>query len=149
MKKQLSMLGIIILMITLCVLFRLTFITGHSMEDTLKDGQVYVSTPVFGEIKRNDIVVVDVKDIIGQIIIKRVVGIPGDVIEIKDNELFINGEFVEEPYIFEPMITADIVVELADDEYFVCGDNRNNSLDSRSEIIDSIKRERIVYKIIK
>lgn len=65
--------------------------------------------------------------------IKRVIGLPGDTIEIKDGAVYRNGERLIEPYIKEPMRPAGTVsrVELGDDEIFVMGDNRNESCDSR------------------
>ena len=81
----------------------------------------------FKDIKRFDIVVVDAKD---ELIIKRVIALPGETISYKDNTLYINGKKVEEKYSYG--ITDDFEsVKLKKDEYFVMGDNRQNSLDSR------------------
>lgn len=150
MKKKNFLIGIVILLLWIiaCFNFRLTIINGYSMEDTLKENGFHISTIHTDEIQRNDIVIVDVQDIVGEIIIKRVIAIPGDTIEIKDNVIYLNGIILEEDYLKEPMQTADICVTLGKDEYFICGDNRNNSLDSRSEIIGIIRKKQILYKLI-
>jgi len=90
-----------------------------------------------------------------QMYIKRVVGVPGDTIEIRDEQLFRNGALVDEPYVFEsevidprqlaPELRDTRQRTLFDGEYFVLGDNRRNSLDSR--MLDSIPRDDIVGKV--
>lgn len=149
MKQKLKI-GIFFL-IALCIIytFRFTIISGHSMENTLYDKETYISTPNYIFLDYNDIVVVDTQDIIGQIIIKRIIGLPGDTIVIINNKLYVNNNLIDEYYLKEPMQTADISVVLKDDEYFVCGDNRNNSLDSRATFIGPIKKEKILYKLLK
>lgn len=104
-------------------------IEGDSMLPTLhsKD-QVVVSlvTPI----NRGDLVILKNRD--DQEIVKRVVGIPTDTIEFKNNQLLINGERLVESYIYEQDYEVDdFQVELDDQSYFVLGDNRKRSLDSR------------------
>ena len=63
---------------------------------------------------------------------KRVIGAPGDTVEIRDNAVYVNHKQIEEPYLNEPMKTRDCICKLKEDEWFVMGDNRNHSLDSRA-----------------
>lgn len=127
--------------------FRITFIQGYSMEDTFENKQVCVSTPVYSELSIGDVVVAQ-SEVLGQVIIKRIIACPGDIIEIRDNVVYVNGEVLPEPYLKESMVTANIYIKLANDEYFLCGDNRNNSLDSRTEFVGPIKEEEILYRVL-
>ena len=80
---------------------------------------------------------------------KRVIGVPGDTVQIKNGRIYVNGtEFTEKvdvASIEDAGLAADAVT-LGDDEYFVLGDNRNNSEDSRYANIGNIKREYIIGK---
>ena len=124
-----------ILIIIIVLLFKRYIVSpirvnGQSMYPTLKNADMMIlneTSYYFKDIKRFDIVVVDAKD---ELIIKRVIALPGETISYKDNILYINGKKVEEKYSYG--ITDDFEsVKLKKDEYFVMGDNRQNSLDSR------------------
>lgn len=121
-------------------------VVGPSMEDTLLDGDIMLLnkfTYNYNEIERFDIVVVDY---IGELIIKRVIGLPGDLIEYKDGSLYINGDIYEEPFLSEDTYTEDFILEdrIPNDYYFVVGDNRAESKDSR--IIGLINKKDIEGK---
>ncbi len=80
-------------------------------------------------VKRNDIVVANWGD---TPIIKRVIAVPGDTLEIREGQVFLNGWYLNEPYIKEPMEAQNYgPIVLGENQYFLMGDNRNRSMDSR------------------
>lgn len=124
---------IIILVVVIVRTFIVTpaIVDGASMDNTLKDGQLVIINKFiyrFDDIKRFDIVVVS-NEINNDKIIKRVIGLPNETIMYKDNNLFINGELIKTDYDFGD--TEDFTKTTKDNEYFVLGDNRVVSKDSR------------------
>lgn len=124
-------------------------VDGESMLPTLNNGDKAITDGLFykiGGIDRFDIVIVEHKKFDSKLV-KRVIGLPGETIEYRDSVLYINGEKVEEEFLPEGMITEtmhgnDILpVTLDDDEYYVLGDNRENSTDSR--MLGPIKKNQI------
>ena len=124
-------------LIILILIFKSYIITpirvrGNSMEPTLEEGDIMIldiiSTKV-SDLKRFDIVVVDQGK---ELLIKRVIGLPGEKLEYKSSNLYINGKYVEDPYKDNYERTENLVVNIPEGEYFVLGDNRHNSLDSRT-----------------
>ena len=140
-KKQI----LFILMLTVIVLFR-TFvlqriiISGNSMSPTLNDGNVVWAwkNPT---LDRNDIVIIK-KD--GTLYIKRIVGMPEETVEIKNGKAYINGKELQEE--FDEMESEEQKIQLKENEYFVLGDNRNDSTDSR--IWGAIGKEEITGEIV-
>ena len=137
---------IVIILVLLVKQFIITPIkvNGASMNDTLYDKDIMILDKIsynFKKIERFDIVVIN-KD--GEYLIKRVIGLPGEIVEYKDNNLYINDELVEEN--FKHKVTDDFKLEeiIPEDSYFVVGDNRGDSLDSR--IIGLIKEDEILGK---
>ena len=106
----------------------------------------------FDEPQRGDIILFEYPVDEKQTYIKRVIGLPGETVQIMDDgSIYINGEKLEENYGMEVIKPETIgraaePIELGDDEYFVMGDNRNNSSDSRTDMVGNIKRENIIGK---
>ena len=130
---------------------RVSVVTGHSMDSTLYDKQkLIVSRTAYTfdkEPERGDIIVASSPKLEVEYIIKRIVGLPGETVEMRNNEIYINGQKLNEPYIKEPMINnEDNSWTLGENEYFICGDNRNNSLDSR--VIGPIQKKQIFGKVV-
>ena len=90
-------------------------------------------------LKRFDIVVVDEGS---ELIIKRVIGLPGELVEYKNNKLYINGKKVNDKYASKE--TEDFSILVPKGEYFVLGDNRTNSLDSR--VFGTFSKDKILGK---
>jgi signal peptidase I len=132
-----------------------TVVDGISMQNTLQDKEQLMVEKVsyrFSNPKRFDIVILMPfgKDV-DELYVKRVIGLPGETIQIKDEKIYINGKVLDEDYGKEPILDGGIAKEpitLGKDEYFVMGDNRNESGDSREEYIGPIKRNLIIGKAI-
>ena len=130
-----------------------TSVVGQSMSETLENGdQILVNRFMYKVIwpKANDVIVfLPNGNEKSHYYVKRVIGVPGDTVQIKNGRIYVNGtEFTEKvdvAAIEDAGLAADAVT-LGDDEYFVLGDNRNNSEDSRYANIGNIKREYIIGK---
>ncbi|MCK6580258.1 MAG: signal peptidase I [Anaerolineae bacterium] len=112
-------------------------VEGASMEPNFHTGEyILVSrlSYLLGDPQRGDIVVFHYPNNPQQDYIKRVIGRPGDTVEIRDRLVYVNGEALNEPYINEACTNScsDRVWEIGADEFFVMGDNRNHSSDSRA-----------------
>ena len=128
-----------------------TRVSGSSMETTLSDGDNLIVDKLsyrFQDPKRFDIVVFPYKYEENTYYIKRIFGLPGDTVQVKDGYTYINGELLESDiYGAEVMIeagTASEPITLGEEEYFVLGDNRNHSLDSRDPSVGILKREDLI-----
>lgn len=133
--------------------FRSVEVKGVSMENTLEHGDIVIINRWL-KLENGDIVVY--KNNRDEKIIKRVIGCPGDVVDIKFNglydDVYVNGEMLDEDeFIKETMYQkgdADYPVTVPDGEYFLMGDNRNVSNDSRQKENGTIPREKIMGKVI-
>lgn len=127
-----------------------TGVIGLSMYPTLDDGDNLLVDKIsyrMHEPERFDIIVFPEPETGEKNYIKRIIGMPGETVQIIDGEVYINGDLLEEHYCQELMDyygVAEEPLEIAEDEYFVLGDNRNNSKDSRVDVVGNIKREKII-----
>jgi signal peptidase I len=108
-------------------------VDGFSMRPTLEDGEFVLVNKLsyfFGEVNRGDIIVFHFPVNPEEELIKRVIGLPGDRVMVQNNQVFVNGQALNEPYIAQsPLYDGEWTI--ADRHYFVLGDNRNNSNDSK------------------
>ncbi len=125
-------------------------VEGPSMQPNFHTGQVLVVSRVnylLGNPKRGEIVVFNAPDVPPDEppYIKRVIGLPGDTVEIRDTKVYVDGVELYEPYINEPCSAGSCPNKswtLGPNEYFMMGDNRNHSRDSRA--FGQVPRERII-----
>lgn len=127
-----------------------TQVSGESMETTLSDGDHLIVDKIsyrFRDPKRYDIVVFPYRYEENTYYIKRIIGLPGETVQIVNGYVYINGVQLDEHYgnalINDPGQAAQPIT-LGDDEYFVLGDNRNNSQDSRSANVGMIHRDELL-----
>ena len=129
-----------------------TQVSGASMETTLSDGDQLIVDKIsyqFREPERFEIIVFPYQYEAGTYYIKRIIGLPGETVEIIENHVYINGEKLKEDYKTTDINDVGIVSEkmqLASDEYFVLGDDRENSEDSRNADVGNVKRSYIYGK---
>lgn len=125
-----------------------TRVSGSSMETTLSHGDNLIVDKIsyrFKKPERYDIIVFPYKYEENTYYIKRIIGLPGETVQVIDGYAYINGEkLTSDVYGAEVMDAAGIAetpIALGEDEYFVLGDNRNHSSDSRDSSVGVLKRE--------
>ena len=127
-----------------------TYVSGSSMENTLSHGDNLIVDKItyrFSDPKRYDIIVFPFRYQEDVYYIKRIIGLPGETVQIRDGEIYIDGEILYESYGREVMKSAGLAAEpvtRGEDEYFVLGDNRNDSTDSRDPNVSLIHRDEII-----
>ena len=137
-----------------------TVVREHSMEPSFYGGDYLIVGKIsykLTEPKRGDVIIFksdipmnpDEPSQSKKLLIKRIIGLPGDVINISENEVSINGKVIDEPYINEGGTPGDVVnYVVPKGNYFVMGDNRTVSIDSRRNEVGPVQKDRIVGKAL-
>lgn len=129
-------------------MFWLTRVRSHSMSPTLPDGSLVLTRRLWRKstLRRGDVVVVHSQEL-GETVVKRIIGLPGETVTIQAGEVSIDGHVLPEPYA-SPSIFSDSY-RVPADHYFLLGDNRDASTDSRSWRNPHIARKAIVGRIVR
>ena len=128
-------------------------VVGNSMSPILNSGDVVLMNRFvydLGKPHRFDITVFRSDDTDDEWNIKRIIGLPGETVQIKDNHIYINGLPLDTDYELQNVSIAGVAeypVELSEEEYFVLGDNRESSEDSRFAGIGNIRRDQLLGKV--
>lgn len=145
---------VIVVLVVAIYIVGLQQVVGPSMSPNLKSNDVLILDKIsykFSDIKRCEIVSLYYADT--KYLIKRVIGLPGEYIEYKNNTLYIDGNMFKEEYLGNDIITDDFSIKdlgydkIPEDMYLVLGDNRQDSLDSRDPNVGLIKRNNIIGKV--
>ncbi len=129
-------------------------VPSASMENTIMTGDRVIGSRLsylFSEPKRDDIIIFKWPDDESIYFVKRIIGLPGDIVDIREGKVYLNGSDtpLEESYIKEAMIPeADAHYEVPQGAYFCLGDNRNNSADSRRWNNTYVYRKKIIAKVL-
>lgn len=132
--------SIVLPFLVIFLLLNFVFINAYvptgSMESTIAVGSRVFGVRFLHNYKRGDIIVFKDPDGSGNHLIKRIIGMPGDKVEMIESpdgstKVAVNGAILEEPYLKDPMNPEKFEIQIPDDGYFVMGDNRNDSYDAR------------------
>ncbi|MCI5721466.1 MAG: signal peptidase I [Firmicutes bacterium] len=126
-----------------------------SMENNFIEGDYLIVSKQsysFGEVKRGDVVVFksELLDEKGneKLLIKRVIGLPGENVQVTDGKVYIDGIEIEEDYIKDGTTNGEVDVTVPEDEYFCMGDNRLVSIDSRDESVGCVPAHELLGKVV-
>lgn len=134
------------------ILFHPSAVSGYSMYPTLDDGDLLLNREISEntDISRGDIVIFAKQDFFnGENLVKRVVGMPGDLMELENGQVYINGQLYHENYLVSGTVTEGIIgqYKIPQGHYFMMGDNRDGSSDSR--VFGYVALEECKYKVVR
>ncbi|MGF7049360.1 signal peptidase I [Paenibacillus sp. DS2015] len=141
----------VIMMLLNVFVFNLSMVRGQSMQPTLVENErLFVNKIVFDFTtpKHGDVIVLrdpSEDESKKEFLVKRVIGVPGDTVEVKDHALYVNSQLQQENYIDIEIQDADFdIIELEEDQYFVMGDNRHLGESKDSRVFGTVKASSIV-----
>ncbi len=143
----------VVFLIIQAYIFKLAIVDGPSMEPTLKNKDRILVTKFiykFKQPKRGDIIIFPYKEDKKQFYVKRIIGVEDDIIDIKNSAFILNGQPLDDEFSQLPLTTLGDVtfpITVPKDCFFVLGDNRNLSKDSRHNSVGFIPKEEIVGKV--
>ena len=137
---------IIFMLILISVFFHFAIVPSESMYPTMKVKDYLLVYTQDDEYERKDIIAFKFPENEEETYLKRVIGLPGERVKVSEGKVWINGKPIDEPYIHEEPLYEYEEVTVPEGEYFVLGDNRNNSYDS--SYFGFVKEEKIRGKVI-
>ena len=153
LKTLVSTLSVLLVVAAVAVLlstllFPVVQVSGDSMEPTFSNGDILVLIKT-KEIKQGDLCCVSWQN---KTLLKRVIGMPGDTVNIDQNgDVYINSVLLDEPYVSQKSLgksEIEFPYDIPDNKYFLLGDQRENSSDSRNSAVGCISEEQIIGKVI-
>ncbi|MBR2953972.1 MAG: signal peptidase I [Clostridia bacterium] len=134
-------------------LFKISTVSGESMENTLHNGDKLIISAITQDVEYGDVVVTSQPNAYGKVLIKRVVAVGGQTVWFNEetNKVVVDGKELSEPYIKEEMeflLSMTNLFKVPEGKVFVMGDNRNDSADSRDALIGMIDERYIVGKVV-
>lgn len=126
--KKIFTIILILTILFLCLIIKIKKVDGDSMQPNLKNGDIFIYQTISKKPKRFDIVIVEVEN---TLYIKRVIGLPGDTLEYKNDQLFIKNKRISETYNRTKTKDFSLNEPIPEDQYLVLGDNRSKSYDGR------------------
>ena len=144
--------GAAVVLVT-CIIINAKVPSG-SMKDTINEGDRLIGLRVaylFSSPKRGDVVIFKYPDDESKKFVKRVIGLPGETVSFTDGDVYVNGEKIDEPYLKEQHVTVSpnaTSYTVPEDCYFMLGDNRENSKDSRYWAEPYVQKKKILAKVL-
>lgn len=152
-KVMFSTLSVLVVVAAVAVLICTLFmpvvqVSGDSMEPSLSDGEILL-TIKSKKVERGDLCCISWQN---KLLLKRVIGLPGDTIDMDDEgNVYVNGAFLDEPYLSEKssgVSEIEFPFEVPEERYFILGDKRDLSVDSRNASIGCVEHEQIVGQVL-
>ncbi len=148
--KEILIAFVVVFLITTFIA-QLTNVVGKSMVPTLEDGDHIIIEKLskrFGGLNRYDIIVFPHEEDI--LYIKRIIALPGETVDIKDGKVYVNDKEIDSKYEFDVIekYGDNLPIVVPEGEYFVLGDNRNKSYDSRYKAVGTVKKEDITGRAL-